>query len=110
MKILVLDDDRKILNLMERIFKTDEVYVRDMSLAALYLVFNNEMDVVISDYDLGRENGVTFLKIVKEHNPNIRTILMSGSDIKGLDPNIVDVFIKKPFEVIEIRKAVGGED
>ena len=106
-KILIVDDDLKILSLIERSLKTEpyEIYTADTEKKALYYVRNHKFDLVISDLILKETAGVILIDKIKKKQLHIKTILMSG----GFMPNEnettllkIDVFLPKPFDFQEL--------
>ncbi len=110
-KILIVDDDLKILSLIERILKKEpyELYTADTEKKALNYVRRHTFDLVISDFVLKETAGILLFDKIKKKQPNIKTILMSG----GFRPNKneikmlrIDAFLPKPFDLHKLKSTV----
>ncbi|MFP4496732.1 MAG: response regulator [Vulcanimicrobiota bacterium] len=66
--ILVVDDSKTIRNLLEYILKTHghQVDKADDGLIALEMVFSGNYDLVITDINMPRMDGLEFIKQVRE--------------------------------------------
>ncbi|WP_432671000.1 sigma-54-dependent transcriptional regulator [Flavobacterium sp. SM2513] len=79
-KILLIDDEEKLRNLLARIITLEGfevIQVGDLKSAAKKLD-TAEFDVVLCDVKLPDGNGVDFLKTIKEKNPLIEVILLTA--------------------------------
>jgi len=82
-KILIVDDDENILQLLSKVLKTDGVEVINSSKIeeAEYAIKNTFIDVMIADIRLtgvlGRE-GLELLSYVGEKSPDTKVIIMTG--------------------------------
>lgn len=98
-KILVIDDDMDICNLLERFLSKKGYAVKTAfsPAAALALIKANSFDVVLSDFRLGHTDGREILKAVKEKDPSTQVIIITGySDVKVA----VDVIKMGAFDYI----------
>jgi FixJ family two-component response regulator len=66
-----------------------------------------EYKVIISDFDMPNLNGQEFIKLIKEKDSRLKTIIYSGvvAEIKDLHLEI-DSFLAKPVEFSSLLKAV----
>lgn len=107
-KILVIDDDIVICNLLERFLskKGYDIKTAFTTSNAFTLIDQEVFDVVLSDFRLENTDGKQILKKVKEKSPSTQVIIITGySDVKIA----VDVikhgafdYITKPFIPDEI--------
>src|SRR6185295_15895298 len=84
-KILVIDDDMDICNLLERFLskKGHSVKKAFTSSTAFAMIEQENFDVVLSDFRLGNTDGKEILKKVKEKNSATQVIIITGySDVK----------------------------
>lgn len=84
-KILVIDDERDILTLLERYLTKHHFQVATASTgkAALESLKSVKADMVISDFRLPDMTGLDLLKSVKEFDLNIPVVIITGySDIR----------------------------
>ena len=108
--ILVLDDDPQILSLIKRTLCKQGFSVvtySDPDDALEYFRRSNiEYDLIITDIEMPKMNGFDFVGKVKNIDPDIKTLGMSGSKTINLQKEKFSNFIEKPFGIIELRKAV----
>ena len=70
--ILYVDDDKAILNMVER-YLTREGYtveIIDSGRKALDLLKNKHFDIVFSDFKMPEFDGIQLLKAIKEYRPD----------------------------------------
>lgn len=81
MKVLVVDDNRLLADTIQEILENDGLDVisaRDgLDGYSAYLLF--KPDIVITDIQMPRKNGLEMMKRIRTHNPRIKTIYMSGN-------------------------------
>lgn len=107
--ILYLEDDKSLLTHTKDILDdfVANVYAVNTSKEALEILEKEKVDVIISDILLENENGIDFLRSIKEEqNLNIPTILTTAhTDTKYLLDAIklkVENYIVKPINVKEL--------
>jgi DNA-binding response OmpR family regulator len=114
-KIVIIDDDRVTVRLLEGILTRSEFYVfstRDGE-SGYELTLQEKPDIVICDFLLPKIDGIEVCKRIKE-NPELartRVILMTavykGATAKdALRDCLADEFIEKPFETSVLMKKV----
>jgi DNA-binding response OmpR family regulator len=112
MRILVVDDDRAILKLMERVLR-DESYAVDVAASgeeARMLALVNEYDGIILDLELGDRHGFEILQELRRNGRRTPVLLYSGrsdteSIVRGLDAG-ADDYVVKPVSNEELRARV----
>jgi two-component system response regulator HydG len=117
-KILVIDDDRDMRFLLLRYLKKNdfEVLEADSGKAALAILVKSKPDLILCDFKLGDMTGGALLKEIKESDPHIPVIIITGyADIKiaveVMKLGAYDYVIKPliPDEILlTIRKALAG--
>ena len=107
--VLYLEDDEDLLRHTTDILEdfVNTIFPVKTSEEAMDILLNNKIDVIISDILLKGENGIDFLKLIKnEHNINIPTILTTAhADTQYLLDAIklkVENYIIKPIKVKEL--------
>ncbi len=107
--ILYLEDDKSLLTHTKDILDdfVKKVYAVNTSKEALEILEKEKIDVIISDILLENENGIDFLRSIKEDmNVNIPTILTTAhTDTKYLLDAIklkVENYIVKPINIKEL--------
>lgn len=104
-KILVLDDNKGICNLIEEIFTMDGHEVRTYSDINY---FNQEIgefipDIGLFDLHMTRDM-VKIIKKAKKFFPNMKSIIMSADEPQ--EPLEEFPFISKPFDIIALKNLV----
>lgn len=106
--ILYLEDDENLLKHTHDVLEdfVNNIYAVKNSKEALDVLLNNKVDVIISDILLENENGIDFLKHIKEKKIYIPTILTTAhTDTKYLLDAIklkVENYIVKPINIKEL--------
>jgi len=111
MRILIVDDDRAILNLMKRVL--DEAYAIDVAGTgeeARTLALVNDYDGIILDLNLGDRHGLEVLQELRRAGRRTPIMLYSGKGdsetiVRGLDAG-ADDFVVKPISNDELRARV----
>jgi DNA-binding response OmpR family regulator len=116
MNVLVIEDDRRIANVLEQGLLEDghQVYVTHRGDEAHDLIASQHFDVVVLDIMLPGADGIEVLKKVRTEKCDIPILLLTARDsmpeiVRGLDAG-ADDYITKPFqlEVLLARiRAVG---
>lgn len=112
MRILVVDDDRAILKLIERVLR-DESYAIDVASTgeeARMLALVNEYDGIVLDLQLGDRHGFEILQELRRNGRRTPVLLYSGrsdtdSIVRGLDAG-ADDYVVKPVSNEELRARV----
>lgn len=112
--ILIVDDEENNLQLLRRTFRTKyNILTAHNGLEALDVVkqHSDKISLIVSDQKMPVMEGTEFLKKVRETNPQIIKILLTGhvdTDILVAAINDCDLYqyILKPFEPEELKIAV----
>ena len=108
MKILIIEDDIKIINFLKKGL-VEECYVVDYSTngdEGLYLASVNEYDLILLDIMLPIKDGMEVCKSLRNSNNQTPIIMLTAKDsiedkIKGLDIGAND-YLPKPFSFAEL--------
>lgn len=108
--ILIVDDNPNMSSLlteMLEIFEYDSVQA-DCGETALRELENHDFSLVITDMKMPNMSGLELLVKVKEKNPNLPVVLISGYSVdsmnqenSGIKP---DGFLSKPFMMSDVEK------
>src|ERR671910_15924 len=112
LKILLVEDEKDILNLFQKFFEKSGFYVNAFSEPLLAVqefmknIDDNCYDLVISDIRMPEMNGIELASIIRKMNKDISIILMS-SDIKEMDHSIlrflnIEEIITKPIKLKDL--------
>jgi len=116
--VLFVDDEEKLLRSLERGLM-DEPYdtlFANGGEAALEVLKNNEVHILVTDMRMPGMNGLELLRIVKEEYPHIVRMVLSGYTqvstlLTAINQGEVYKFITKPWKLDEefkpaIRQAI----
>jgi CheY-like chemotaxis protein len=110
MRLLVVDDNPDILqNLSAMVtFFGHGVDQAGDGLEAIRLLQQVRYDVVVTDADMPRVDGVQLCRFLKAQLPDIHVIGMSGdlSSLKALKNAGADICLPKPFGLDEFQSAI----
>ncbi|MBT0665670.1 sigma-54 dependent transcriptional regulator [Geobacter pelophilus] len=111
-KILIIDDEPFIRENVERILGEDGYQVLSAAdgTTARELVSAEEIDLVLLDLNLGKENGLDVLKDLREIEPELLVIVITGygsveSAVASLKMGAFH-YMKKPFKADALRVIV----
>ena len=108
MKILLVEDDEKIINFLKKGLE-EEYYTIDFAINGddgIYLATTNKYDLILLDVMLPIKDGIEVCKILRDEHITIPIIMITAKDslediIRGLDIGAND-YITKPFAFDEL--------
>ncbi|TET70166.1 MAG: sigma-54-dependent Fis family transcriptional regulator [Candidatus Aminicenantes bacterium] len=108
-KILIIDDEKSIVDLLSVVFKK-EGYKVETSLSsskALELIDREDFDLVLTDIKLPQKSGMEILKYIREEKPDIPVIMITAygtikQAVEALKKGALD-YVVKPFDVEELK-------
>jgi two-component system, NtrC family, response regulator PilR len=107
--ILIIDDEKSLLELLGLVFKKEGYGVKTASSAvkALELLDKNGIDLVITDIKMPQKSGMDILKAVKDRTPEMPVIMITAygsiqQAIEALKAGALD-YVVKPFDVEELK-------
>ena len=112
MRILVVEDDMVIANLLQRALR-EESYAVDLAhdgVEGEWLATENPYDLIILDVMLPRKDGFAVLKAIRSLDINAPVLMLTARDevkdkISGLDGG-ADDYLTKPFSLAELLARV----
>ena len=109
-KVLIIGGNLESTQELGRFLKRDfEVSSSCAEEGALGLCSTKNFDLIIVDYSLNDSRCITLIKKVKEVQPNIKTILISGctiSDEGKIRRLGINAFIEKPFKMDFLKEVI----
>ena len=111
-RVLFVDDEPRILIAMKALFRnTYEVFTANSGDAALDILRDNDVDVVVSDQRMPQMTGVEFLRSAKRLRPRAIRVLLTGySDLSAILDAINDGeifrYINKPWANADLRATI----
>ena len=108
MKILVIEDEKKVANFLQKGLK-EEQYVVDVAYDGLDgedLATTNDYDLILLDIMLPGKDGIEILKTLRQRQINIPVIMLTAKEmvedkLKGFNAGCDD-YISKPFSFEEL--------
>ena len=111
-KILIIDDEAFICENVQRILSSEgfQVCTAATGQEARDIVASEEIDLALLDLNLGTENGIDILKALKELDPELLVIIITGygsveSAVESLKLGAFH-YMKKPFKADALRLIV----
>jgi len=112
-KVLFVDDDENLLIIHKRNYRnTFHVITANSAEQGLSeLKYNDDIKVIVSDYDMPVMNGIEFLSKVKEIKPNIVRVIITGRAdfnmaIDAVNEGSIFRFITKPCEKEKLQMTI----
>ncbi len=108
-KILIIDDEKSILDLLSVVFEK-EGYSVETSLSAtraVDLIDKQDFDLIISDIKMPKMSGMELLRYVRENRPDIPIVMITAygtikQAVEALKAGATD-YVVKPFDVEELK-------
>lgn len=101
-RILIVDDDDLFRRALARRLRSKvTLFVAASADEARAMIDAEELDAVVTDYDLGTaETGLDLLRELVRARPQVRRILMTGGLPQGLQPEdgLCETVLDKPFD------------
>ena len=111
-KLLIIDDEKSLVDVLALVFKKEGYAVRTALSAVKGLeMFEKEpADLVITDMKMPQVSGMDVLKRVKEADPDVPVIMITAygsidQAVEALKAGALD-YVVKPFDVEELKIAV----
>lgn len=111
MRLLVVEDDAKFSEALQLALNEFGTVETANSIAtALHFKNSVPFDLLIADYFLPDGNGLSLIENYRQHNPALKTVLISGRTTKEIAIDCVkykvDGIIEKPFSGRELRETI----
>jgi len=110
LEVLLIEDEKSLARTLAQALRLEskgqiEIDIAGSSEQALPLLMHKNYDVVISDYYLPGEDGLSVIARLKKIAPKTQTILITGfgtDEIKQQAGEISGGYLTKPFEVLDL--------
>ena len=98
--ILCVDDEEAVLEYEKYLLEQFgyKVFAARSGREALQLPAVREFDLVVLDYHMPGMNGHEVASVMKRLRPDLKVILLSGSDVPSHALASVDAFVEKPVD------------
>jgi len=110
--ILIVDDDKMILDLLSEVFRKLglNVFKAENGLDGWNLFDKACIDVVITDICMPGLDGIELSKRIRNQSPNTKIALMTGGDTdiatELLDDGTANYLFRKPFDIRYVCKSL----
>ncbi len=108
--VLIVDDEAIIRDLCSKALKGYRIYQAGDGDEALKIFQKEEIDVILTDVMMPKMGGIELLKRLKEIEPTVVVIIMTGFAEKDIILNALkadaDDFISKPLNLLQLKTAV----
>lgn len=111
-RILLIDDEKSIIDLLSVVFKTEGYSVTAALSAAraMQLIEDCDFDLIISDIKLPEKSGMDILKFALEKSPEVPVLMITAygtvkQAVEAFKMGAVD-YIMKPFDIEELKIVV----
>ena len=111
--ILVIDDEKSLVDLLTVVFKNEGYAVKQAQSAdqGFAVLDNGEVDLVITDIKLPGSDGMEVLRRVRAKRPDVPVVMITAygsvqQAVDALKAGALD-YVVKPFDVEELKIVVG---
>lgn len=112
-RVLLVDDSDVTLHLLSLMIRTEgyEVFTCTEPEAALGLVGELEIDIIVSDWSMPVVDGLELFKLVSRLHPDVVRIMLTAYPtlelaLDAVNRGHVHRFLTKPMRAVEIRSAL----
>src|SRR5690606_17483263 len=111
-RLLFVDDEQRVLNSMRIMFHRQfELFLASHGAAALDIVKDQDIDVIVADHRMPKMTGVEVLSQVRALSPRTVRILLTGyADLDSVEGSINDSevfrFLTKPCAPRQLRETI----
>ena len=119
MRILVIDDQSQVRTAISLALRAKgfDIVTAENGHAGLRTFRASRFDLVIADIFMPEMDGVKLIKALRERNPNLPVIAVSGVHLRGSERTALDLFplahdlsdvvcLQKPFGPAELLRAI----
>lgn len=112
-KILIVDDERGMLNLLDKVLTKEGYSIHTVTNAddAIEQIKSTAFDLIVTDIDMPKKDGIQLLKEIKQEFSESQTVIMITayatveSAINAMKLGAYD-YITKPFQLDEIKLVI----
>jgi len=111
-RVLLVDDEEEYLEIMSERMRARDIEVTTSTSAreALNMIATESYDAVIMDFMMPEMNGIEALKVIKEKNPEMQIILLTGhatveKTVEAMKAGAMDL-IEKPADLDALSEKI----
>lgn len=113
-RILIVDDDRVVLNLLkisiEQLLPNSQIITAKDGAEALTKLREQAIDLILTDYDMPRMNGLNLARAAQKISSDIPIVLMTAGGYNPAEtpttvgPVTLSGFLAKPFTMLQLKE------
>lgn len=108
-RVLVIDDDRSVRNLMSKMLTILGCWVETatdgLDAVDRFRSHPEAIDLVVTDLQMPVMDGHEAVRQIRKVQPNVKVVCMSAADAAACPPGAS--FLSKPFTLAEVQDCVG---
>lgn len=113
-RVLIVDDDEMVsgvlVALTRRLLPDHQIVAAKDGVAAVAELRKQPFDLILTDYDMPRMNGLDLARVARRISPGVPVVLITGSysyreDLDETGSAPLAGFLAKPFSMTELREA-----
>lgn len=111
-KILVIEDNVNLREILKDCLEINnyKVEIARNGQEGIMLLKKQWFDLVITDFRMPKMNGIEVIRWIKQRDPKVKTILISGDDMVFVEPVAkaagADYIFAKPFDFSSLKKII----
>lgn len=112
LNILVVDDDRSLLDVLETLLRLEghTVAAAQSASEALQAMQTQEFSLVLADLKMPRTSGLDLLRLIKQQHPETRVVIMTAyasvdNTVEAMRLGVFD-YLPKPFKLADLRAVI----
>ena len=109
-KILVVDDEKPILKMAKKALEKEGyiVITSSDSQEALNCFSAEDVDLILTDFDMSGINGLEMVKIMLIKKPDVKVVFMSGRpyNVDACRKDGFEEFLGKPFSITDLKGVI----
>lgn len=110
--VLIVDDDPSFSELLDEMLcgEVERLCIADSGKTALALAAQHKFDIAVVDFFLGKENGLELIGRIKNVQPDIFFVLITGNPqehiLYSLQKMRSVIVLAKPFSVVQLKFSI----
>lgn len=112
LRILLVDDDRSLLDILGSLLQLEghDVVAVPSAHEGLLKMKESKFDLVLADNKMPRTTGMDMLKVIKEEYPDTKVVIMTAyasvdNTVEAWRLGVFD-YLPKPFKLADLRQVI----
>ena len=107
MGILFVEDDPLLTEALKKYFTKEAKFASNPQEARHILGKDSSYKVVVTDFEMPGETGLSLANFIHTSHPHIHIVLMSGyQSLEQPAPSYIQKFLKKPFSLPDLAETI----